>query len=177
MWSPSFSAARWSASRTSRSGKPFSACAARSRIEQSTRELLSERLGLDLGEREEAAPASPPAGSSPAPLAADEVAKITRTEWTGSLLARDLQIDGVVRLDGVKKAKLSVVDASGRELLADRIAEVDERLAAGKTSGRVDWRAKIAGQKLLAAQMPLTVRVVVQQQDGTSTATEASVER
>lgn len=149
--------------------------AVQAKAEEGARKLLAERLGVDLGGDEaEPAPAKAAAGGGGVESGA---AAIAAPEWSGSLLARDLKLAGSVRVDGVKKAKLTVVDATGKEFYSDRVSEVDERLAAGKTGGRVNWRAKIDGDKLLLAAMPLTVRLVVQHQDGTTSQAELSVER
>lgn len=147
--------------------------AATGKVEAGARKLVSDKLGLDLGGG---------GSDSEAPLAAaavssDGAAEITRAGWGGPPLVRDLEIEGAVLTAGIKKAKLSVVDAGGAEIHGGRIDEVERALAGDRPKRRVTFRVEIDGKKLLTARMPLAVRLVVTHGDGTTSEAALAADR
>jgi hypothetical protein len=133
------------------------------------------------------APASPlPTAPEATEEAAPEppsalVAEIERTRWTGSLLARDLALEGSVRGTGIERVALAVVDARGHEVRrVDRLPGIDEQLAAAidrDGEATFPWRAEIDGKRLLAARFPVTVTVTVYDRGGRSSSATREVDR
>lgn len=138
-------------------GAPSAAIDFESAARAAVRDELGEQLLNRLGVREKApAPATK--------VAADAASTFTRVDWSGSLLARDLEIEGKLKTQDIASAELTVTDAKGRQVARVPLSQVD-------------WRVKIDGKKLVLAQMPLTLRVVAKYGDGTSTAATREVDR
>ena len=158
--------------------------------------MLSERLGVNLNRRPdeptaETSPAPGPRGAAAAepepaaPAAAsgpdDPTPEITGLRWSGSLLLRDLRINGTVSGSRIAAASVTVTDTAGREIKKfGSLPEVATHLASSAdpaAMATIAWRVKVDGKRLLLAQFPLTVTVVVSNTAGESKAATTEVAR
>jgi len=136
--------------------------------EQEVRELLSDKLGLDLGGEDDRSGGS----AVVAQESTDDTVRLTGTEWTGNFLRRDLRVRGELQTRNVLKAVVIVTDSRGTEIDRERIENID-----GAKDKTLSWAVKIDGKKLLAADMPVTVRVRVKRTDGTRSESTLKVDR
>ncbi len=150
--------------------------AIRDRAKDSVRDELQKRLGIrPTPEPTPPAPGTPatpppadelaPETAAPAPAAAGPAAEITTARWGGSVLARDLRLEGRVGGAGLTRASLLVRDARGIEVKrVDQLDELAAWLAAAAdpaAEATVSWRLTLDGKKLLVAKFPLKVTLTV----------------
>lgn len=140
--------------------------AGRNLAQRKAEEKLAEKLGL--GSLFGGAEAPPPAAAAPGAPPTDPAvlaAEIGRARWGGSLLGKDLKLEGVVRGARLDRVAVVVTDAGGREVeRVERLQELVNYLAAAAdraAPASVRWDHTVSGKKLAGATLPLTVRVIV----------------
>jgi len=162
---------------------------------------LRSRLGALLGGREEkendnrralrdseaesaasAQPAAPAQAVAPAPPLQESATsavpsasvgvRIRSASWGGSLLARDLEIEGKVRGENMDRGVLVVTDAAGREVAREDLPHIRRycrRSGADRSSlVTIEWDVTVDGDQLSGAKYPLTVKVEVFDNSGAS---------
>jgi hypothetical protein len=160
--------------------------ALKGRAEDEIRKYLVEQLGGKT--EEEAAPApAPQQALTPTPESDPEKAptqasdsdaptetlavEISKVDWGGGFLAPDLEVEGLVHGALIDRTEVFVMDSRGAEIRHDRLGDVDRFVAS--SSGRTDrvsirWKYEVDGKKLLFAEFPVTVRVIVYDANGAS---------
>ncbi len=117
------------------------------------------------GEAEaETAPQPQESATSANPSASVGV-RIRSLSWSGSLLARDLEVEGKVRAENMDRGVLLVTDASGREVAREDLRHIGRyfRKSGADPSSRVtiEWNVTVDSDQLSDARFPLTVKVEV----------------
>ena len=167
--------------------KSVGEAAVKDRVNERLRETLGDKLGLG---RQKAAPQQAPAPVAPsasvAPGEARELptglaVEIRRTRWSGPVLARDLDIDGVVRGESLEHVELMVLDANGNEIRRiERLKDVEAFLSAAADRAalaEIPWKAEIDGKRLVLAKFPVRVKVTAYDTDGRTAEASTAVDR
>lgn len=158
--------------------------AAKERAKQGIRDILGDKLGVKPKPAPEPGSPPPDSGAAPGPPAVTSTkvsAEIRGVRWGGSLLARDLKLDGEIRGAGIESASLTVIDSQGGKIHSvERLPEVEVYRASTADRSEpaaIAWKATIDGKKLLLAKFPLTARLVVSGSEGENVVAERRVDR
>jgi hypothetical protein len=107
--------------------------------------------------------------------------RISSAAWEGSLLSRDLRIEGKVRGENLDRGVLTVTDAGGRELVREELKEIERYFrrsgAARSALATIEWDLTVEAARLSGAGSPFTVRVEVFDTAGASAAATEQVTR
>jgi len=138
----------------------------------------------DQAEVEASAPVTEAAEQESAGVAATSssvVVRIRSASWGGSLLARDLEIEGKVRGERVQRGVLVVTDASGSEVARQDLRHIRRYFrksgADPASHAVIEWDVTVDGDELTGAKFPLTVRVEVFDTAGGSVVATQQVNR